>query len=61
MKVYHITRREWGEITEYCEYLNANNPDTTTIFVEFMNRGYSAEYPEILEVTKALITIPIDR
>ena len=63
MKVYHITRQQWGEITKQCEYLNKNNPDKSTIFVEFMETGYAGVDSglEILEVTKALLTVPFDK
>jgi len=45
MRVYHSTRQEFGFITEQCEFLNKQNPDNTSIFVDFNG--------EILKVSKA--------
>jgi hypothetical protein len=63
MKVYHIIRQQWGEITEQCKILNVENSDPTSIFVEFEETGYAGidSYNEIIEVTKKLLTIPFDK
>lgn len=49
-KFFHKVRKQFGEYTPACKFMQAANPDTTSIFLYFEQEN------DVLEVSKSLLT-----